>query len=154
MFSFISRALVTGLGMMVGRLVSLSGVNLVGNIIVKHCSATFYGWTVYVCSKCLLFLALFLWLISIMVTAMRLVWAHSFTKIDFLMDIAPTLHGSHCWVIYIRYRWSVCDMSLSRQLGSMARIRQTAWRVRVLPVPSANKAKILYKLYPSTLDLC
>ncbi|CAH0582783.1 unnamed protein product [Chrysodeixis includens] len=36
------RGLVTSLGMMVARLVSFTGVNVVGNVITNHCETTFY----------------------------------------------------------------------------------------------------------------
>ncbi|XP_026330514.1 uncharacterized protein LOC113238012 [Hyposmocoma kahamanoa] len=44
------RALVTSLGLTMGRLVSWGGVNLLGNAIVDYCSITFYGWAVFACS--------------------------------------------------------------------------------------------------------
>ncbi|XP_049870541.1 solute carrier family 22 member 5-like isoform X2 [Pectinophora gossypiella] len=44
------RGLGTSLGIMFGRLIALGGVNLVGAIIIDHCTATFYSWMVFVAS--------------------------------------------------------------------------------------------------------
>ncbi|CAK1578947.1 unnamed protein product [Parnassius mnemosyne] len=44
------RGLVTSLGMMVSRLISFAGVNVVGAIIVDHCNLTFYCWSIVVLS--------------------------------------------------------------------------------------------------------
>ncbi|CAG5033871.1 unnamed protein product [Parnassius apollo] len=44
------RGLVTSLGMMVARLSSFAGVNVIGVIIVDHCNLTFYCWSIVVLS--------------------------------------------------------------------------------------------------------
>ncbi|KOB74851.1 putative SV2-like protein 1 [Operophtera brumata] len=46
------RGLVTSLGMMVARMFSLGGVNLVGAVITTNCSMTFYIWSIFVFSEC------------------------------------------------------------------------------------------------------
>ncbi|XP_037293478.1 arabinose-proton symporter isoform X2 [Manduca sexta] len=44
------RGLATSLGMMVARFTCLAGVNLVGAVVVDHCSLTFYSWAIFILS--------------------------------------------------------------------------------------------------------
>ncbi|CAG5033882.1 unnamed protein product [Parnassius apollo] len=44
------RGMVMSLGMMVARLSSFAGVNVIGVIIVDHCNLTFYCWSIFVIS--------------------------------------------------------------------------------------------------------
>ncbi|XP_048477747.1 synaptic vesicle glycoprotein 2B [Plutella xylostella] len=58
MFPTKHRALATSLGMMIGRVGSFAGVNLVGATIARYCNTIFYSWSVFVASGILVTLYL------------------------------------------------------------------------------------------------